>query len=173
MFLQALAKDNVTPYQHYQRWGGMENIYNLSSPSATVEPTTYGASGSFNTADYIQAKATSLFEQGYAGSIEAAKEAFLTAIAADNVTPEQHYAAWGAQEGIYHFASGGSFEVAGGSGDNLTLPSMRVSAGEVINVTQGDVMAELKNEIAALRAELSKVASSTAATAKQLSRWVS
>jgi len=171
MFLQALTKDGVTPYQHYQQWGEMENVYGLSSRDSAMSPTQYG-SGSFNTADYIQAKATSLFDSGYAVSIESAKEAFLTAIAKDSVTPEQHFAAWGASEGIYSFATGGSFSVDGPSGiDNLAIPNVRLTAGEVVNVTSGDTMKELKEELAALRQVMAAIVSNTAVTAKQLSRW--
>jgi len=47
--------------------------------------------------------------------------------------------------------TGGSFAVNGPSGlDNLYLPQMRVTAGEIVNVTRGDVMAELLREIRAI-----------------------
>jgi hypothetical protein len=46
------------------------------------------------------------------------------------------------------FATGGSFQVGGPSGtDNLFLPQMRVTAGEVVNISRQDVMAELVKEI--------------------------
>jgi hypothetical protein len=172
MFLEGLIEMGMTPAEHFKHQGGFENLYNLSAKDATVNPTTYGDSGSFNTSDYIQAKAAGLFESGYATSIEAAKEAFIGAIAKEGWSPQEHFQMFGQQEGLYNFASGGSFKVGGPNiGDNLSLPNMRVTAGEVVNVTKGDVMEELKNEIAALRGELSKVVSHTAVTAKQLSRW--
>jgi len=171
LFLQAIAKDNVTPYQHYQMWGEDEKVYNLSAREATIAPTTYGT-GSFNTADYIQAKAASLFDSGYSVSIESAKEAFLSALAETGGTPEQHYAQFGTSEGIYKFATGGSFSVDGPSGiDNLAIPNVRLTAGEVVNVTSGDTMKELKEELAALRQVMAAIVSNTAVTAKQLSRW--
>jgi len=57
----------------------------------------------------------------------------------------------------YGFASGGSFTVKGSSGiDNLSLPQMRVTSGEMINVSRPDVMSGLQQEFSALREELKK-----------------
>lgn len=53
------------------------------------------------------------------------------------------------------FATGGSGVVSGRAGrDNLVLPGLEVSAGELINVTRPDVMASLLAEMRGLRGEL-------------------
>lgn len=58
----------------------------------------------------------------------------------------------------YGFASGGSFEVFGPGGmDNLTLPQMRVTSGEMVNITRPDVMSGMSEELAALRAEVKQL----------------
>ena len=68
----------------------------------------------------------------------------------------QHYAMYGEREGR-GFATGGSFTVSGASGtDNLSLPQMRVTAGEIINISRPDTMAELRNELKALREYMEK-----------------
>ncbi len=50
------------------------------------------------------------------------------------------------------FATGGSFTVAGPAGaDNLMLPRLRVTAGEIVNVSRGDHMADVLSELRAMR----------------------
>lgn len=73
----------------------------------------------------------------------------------------QHWAMYGVNEGR-GFASGGSFTVNGNTGlDNLALPGLRVSAGEMVNITRPDVLAGMIktsemmiDELKALRTEL-------------------
>ncbi|MHB8808968.1 MAG: tape measure protein [Desulfobulbaceae bacterium] len=61
-------------------------------------------------------------------------------------------------ETVQRFAAGGSFEVAGAGGiDNLTLPGLRVTAGEMVHVSRPDTMAELRAEIRALRQEVAQL----------------
>lgn len=88
-----------------------------------------------------------------------------------------------AQKATTGFATGGSFAVSGSGGiDNLSLPNLRVSAGEMVNVSRGDVMGALHKEISELRKEVaglrresikhnSNIEKNTAVTAKQLKRW--
>jgi hypothetical protein len=58
----------------------------------------------------------------------------------------------------YGFASGGSFGVSGAAGtDNLTLPDLRVSAGEIVNISRPDVMSSVSEELTALRAEVKQL----------------
>jgi uncharacterized membrane protein YdfJ with MMPL/SSD domain len=53
------------------------------------------------------------------------------------------------------FATGGSFMVGGsGSIDSLSLPDLRVSPGEMVNISRPDVMSSMSEELAALRAEV-------------------
>jgi len=171
LFLDALAKDGSTVEQHYNTFGEREGLYSGSSVYNTVDPVTYNSSG-YNSADYIQAKAVSLFEAGWASSIEGAKTVFLDAIEKEGISVQQHHDLFATQEGVYRFASGGSFEVQGPSGsDNLYVPNVRLTAGEVVNVTNGDTMSALREEIVSLRQVLSSVVRNTADTAKQLSRW--
>ena len=56
------------------------------------------------------------------------------------------------------FATGGSFSVSGRGGkDSLSLPNLRVTAGEIVNISRPDVMAELTDEIQSLRAQVAKL----------------
>ncbi len=65
--------------------------------------------------------------------------------------------AWADTQNLQHFATGGSFTVGGGGGDNLTLPGLRVSAGEMVSVSRPDVMAGMKEEIRLLRQEVTRL----------------
>jgi transcriptional regulator len=77
------------------------------------------------------------------------------AFAQAGLTAQQHYLEYGYYEGVQPFATGGSFTVAGMSGrDNLTLPDLRVSAGEIVNISRPDVMSNVTEELTALRAEV-------------------
>jgi hypothetical protein len=54
------------------------------------------------------------------------------------------------------FATGGSFMVGGAAGnDNLWLPNLRLTAGEMVNVTRGDSMASMADASAMLAQEFS------------------
>lgn len=80
------------------------------------------------------------------GSVDAIKEAFFNAAAING------------EQTIRRFSTGGSFMVGGPGGvDNLALPGLRVTAGEMVHVSRGDAMGALAAEIAALRADLSAV----------------
>jgi len=74
------------------------------------------------------------------------------------------------------FATGGSFTVGGGPGvDNLSLPKLRVTSGEMINITREDVMGQLVDEVRMLRAENQAqsfaIAKNTAQMAKYQRKW--
>jgi hypothetical protein len=57
--------------------------------------------------------------------------------------------------GIQPFATGGSFTVGGTGGiDSLSLPQMRVSPGEMVNISRPDVMSSMSEELRELRAEV-------------------
>jgi predicted HicB family RNase H-like nuclease len=80
------------------------------------------------------------------------------AFAQAGLTARQHYSEYGYYEGVQPFATGGSFTVAGMSGrDNLTLPDLRVSAGEMVNISRPDVMSSVSEELTALRAEVKQL----------------
>lgn len=52
------------------------------------------------------------------------------------------------------FATGGSFTIGGSAGvDNLTMPPVRVTAGEVANISRADVMRDVVAELRGLREE--------------------
>ncbi|SDF83745.1 hypothetical protein [Thalassobaculum litoreum] len=56
------------------------------------------------------------------------------------------------EDGRQGFATGGSFTVGGAAGnDNLMMPRVRVTAGEVVNVSRQDNMAAMAEELRALR----------------------
>jgi hypothetical protein len=60
--------------------------------------------------------------------------------------------------GIQPFATGGSFTVGGTGGiDSLSLPQMRVSPGEMVNISRPDVMSSVSEELTALRAEVKQL----------------
>lgn len=63
--------------------------------------------------------------------------------------------AWADQHGLQHFSSGGSFLVGGPEvGDNLALPNLRVSRGEMVSVSRPDSLSQLREELRELRLEV-------------------
>jgi hypothetical protein len=81
---------------------------------------------------------------GSTKSIEGLMSAFISAQSA--------YVNLGGSEG---FATGGSFTVGGSGGaDSLSLPQLRVSPGEMVNISRPDVMSSMSEELAALRTEV-------------------
>jgi hypothetical protein len=77
------------------------------------------------------------------------------AFAQSGLTAQQHYLEYGIQEGVQPFATGGSFTVGGAGGvDSLSLPQMRVSPGEMVNISRPDVMSSMSEELRELRAEV-------------------
>jgi hypothetical protein len=71
------------------------------------------------------------------------------------LTAQEHYVQYGYNEGIQPFATGGSFMVGGTGGvDTLSLPQMRVSAGEMVNISRPDVFSGLIKEVKSLKQEV-------------------
>jgi hypothetical protein len=73
-----------------------------------------------------------------------------------NAWAQWHWETTGQHEaGRPRFNTGGSFTVGGMGGvDNLRMPDVRVSAGEIVNISRKDNMAEMVSELQALRQEV-------------------
>jgi ribosomal protein L29 len=87
-------------------------------------------------------------------------------IASDPAFAEQYREAIRAAGGTPGFATGGSFRIGGPAGnDNLIMPPVRVTAGEMVNISRRDSMDGMLAELRALRAEVADLRAVTAAGA--------
>ena len=72
------------------------------------------------------------------------------------------------------FATGGSFSVSGmGGEDNLSLPNLRVTSGEMVNISREDTMSGLLVEIKSLREQVSALTDEVKTGNKAVSKSLS
>lgn len=153
-----------------QQYKSAESLVNIATNTASSNP----ASLTTTVADMYQAAlgreadpagliywSTQLALAG--GNVNAIKDSFFSS-------------AEGYGETVQRFATGGSFKVAGGSGvDNLSMSRLRVTAGEMVNISKKDSISDMANEIKSLREELGianfEIVKSNKKIATFLERW--